>query len=121
MLIRDTRVVTTVSSSSEWDGASEKSICLIESSLELTKRHAETTAATLAAVSLHALGRWYQRARTTDDTSLMLDLASVVAAAPGLAATHSDVEVGSQNGGCWRGIMLKTLDGKPVVNVRTFV
>jgi hypothetical protein len=121
MLIQDTRIVTTVSSNIAWGGASEKSICLIESSLALTKRNAETAATMLAAISLHALGRWYQRAFITDDITLMLDLALVVAAAPGLVARASDVEVNSENGGCWRGMVVDTRDGGTLVNIRTFV
>ena len=121
MLIQDTRIVTTVSSNIEWGGASEKSISLVESSLTLTKRHAETNAVALAAVSLHALGRWYQRALVTDDVKLMLDLALVVAAAPGLSARISDVEVRSENGGCWRGMVVETQNGGTLVNIRTFV
>jgi len=121
MFIRDTRIVATVSSSSEWGGASEKSISLVESSLALTKRHAETAATMLAAVSLHALGRWYQRALVTDDVTLTLDLALLVAAVSGSIAQASDIEIRSDNGGCWRGSIVEKLDGGRLVNIRTFV
>jgi hypothetical protein len=121
MSIEDTRITATTSKNVEWGDGSEKSICLVESSLALTKRHAETTATTLAAVSLHALGRWYQRAFTTNDIAMLRDLALVVKAVPALDPSATDVEVPSGNGGSWRGAIVETLNGKPVFNIRTFV
>jgi hypothetical protein len=121
MSIEDTRITATTSKNTQWGDRSEKSICLIESSLALTKRHAETTATTLAAVSLHALGRWYQRAFTTNDTAMLLDLALVVKAVPTLDPNAVDVELPSENGGSWRGAIVETLNGKSVINIRTFV
>jgi hypothetical protein len=121
MSIEDTRITATTSKNIEWGDASEKSICLIESSLALTKRHAETMTTTLAAVSLHALGRWYQRAFTTHGTAMMLDLALVVRAVPTLDPNATDVELPSGNGGSWRGAIVETLNGKNVFNIRTFV
>jgi hypothetical protein len=122
MSIEDTRITATTSKNAEWGGdASEKSICLIESSLALTKRHAETMATTLAAVSLHALGRWYQRAFTTNDNAIMRDLALIVKAVPTLDCKCTDLELPSGNGGSWRGSMVETLNGTSVFNIRTFV
>jgi hypothetical protein len=121
MSIEDTRIAATTSKNAQWGDASEKSICLVESSLALTKRHAETTATTLAAVSLHALGRWYQRAFTTNDIAMMLDLALVVKAVPTLDPNVIDVDLPSENGGSWRGAIVETLNGKNVINLRTFV
>src|SRR6202012_181595 len=103
MSIENTRITATTSKNIEWGDASEKSICLIESSLALTKRQAETTTTTLAAVSLHALGRWYQRALATTDTAMLLDLALVVRAVSTLDPNAPDVELPSTNGGSWRG------------------
>jgi hypothetical protein len=42
MLIADTRVTAAKAKNPEWGGASETSICLIESSLAMTKRQVET-------------------------------------------------------------------------------
>jgi hypothetical protein len=121
MLIQDTRIVAATSRNAEWGDASEKSICLVESSLLLTKRRAEATVTMLAALSLHALGRWYQRAFATDEVAMLVDLGLVVAAVPGLTANASGAEVKSQNGGCWRGMIVVTPDGTPIVNIRTFI
>jgi hypothetical protein len=112
MSIADTRITATTSKNIEWGDASEKSICLIESSLALTKRHAETMTTTLAAVSLHALGRWYQRAFTTNDTAMMLDLALVVKTVPTLDPGATDVELPSGNGGSSRGAIVENVERK---------
>jgi hypothetical protein len=121
MSIEDTRIAATTSKNTQWGDASEKSICIVESSLALMKRHAETTATTLAAVSLHALGRWYQRAFSTNDIAMMLDLALVVKAVSTLDPNVIDVDLPSENGGSWRGAIVETLNGKNVINIRTFV
>jgi hypothetical protein len=121
MSIEDTRITATTSNNIEWGDASEKSICPIESSLALTKRQAETMATTLAAVSLHALGRWYQRAFTTNDAAMLLDLALVIEAVPPLDPNATDIQLPSGNGGSWRGAIVETLNGKSVFNIRTFV
>jgi hypothetical protein len=119
--IEDTRIAATTSNSSEWGDASETSICLVENSLELTKRRAESGATILAALSLHALGRWFQRARVTDPTSMMRDLTLVVNAVPDLVEKDDEVLVPSINGGSWRGAIAYTRKGQRVVNIRTFV
>jgi hypothetical protein len=121
MSIEDTRITATTSKNTDWGDASEKSICLVESSLALTKRHAETKATTLAAVSLHALARWYQRALATNDTAIIHDLALVVSAVAVLDPNAGDVLVPSRNGGSWRGAVVETFEGCRIVNIRTFV
>jgi hypothetical protein len=122
MLIADTRITAAKAKNLEWGGASEISICLVESSLALSKRQVETKAATVAAVSLHAMGRWYQRAFATNDYAMMHDLALVVTAASALVTEAADaVRVPSPNGGSWRGAVVETLEGNRIVNVRTFL
>lgn len=121
MSIKDTRVTATTANNPEWGDAFETGICLIESSLVLTRRHVETKATILAAVSLHALGRGYQRAFAINHGAIMLDLALLAAAVPALAANATDLAVQSPNGGSWRGAIVQMHDGQHVINIRTFL
>jgi hypothetical protein len=78
----------------------------------------------LAAVSLHAIARWYSRAFSTNHAALMADLLMLAAFAESTAQElGSEFELPTGNGGSWRGGFgeIECLWGlQGVCHVRTF-
>jgi len=85
LTIIDVRVTGSTATSPRWtDGATEAGCCIIENRVEARARAMVWSAPLLVGISLHALGRWHQRAWRNDAGALHNDLRTLAAAAPSL-------------------------------------
>ena len=122
MIINDIRLSGAICTNSMWEpGATKAAIYLIQSTMSLTKLTAAITTSTLAAISLHALARWYERSRPQSDAGLMQDLTILAAAAPAvLASGQPTFLIPTPHCGKWLGSADAMSTGERLCNVRTF-
>jgi hypothetical protein len=120
--ISDIRVTGSTATSPTWDG-NEIGICIIRNNLQMKKTGMVWIAPILAGVSLHALGRFHQRAWIPSPEGLLDDLKILSEAAPGIIASMARTfELPTPNG-AFKGHLAVSPDAPdaPYLNVRTFV
>ena len=124
--IRDVRAVDSLLWQPAWDAdAEEPGVCLLHDNyLLLEKRRVSGGAEILCSLSLHSLGRWYQRQLGGAGTleALTRELGNLAEVAPALIPTRDQdlhIEVAS---GVWHGHVAFDIDGQrpPWVSIRTF-
>jgi hypothetical protein len=122
MTLVDVRLTGGVGSNSQWGpDAHEMAICIVENTLTLTKRAAETKNVMLGALSLHALGRWHARCVDPSEAALLRDITLIANAAPAELSTPAGCAFKlPTNGGAWFGSITALQDRPNLLNVRTF-
>lgn len=102
--IVDTRCIPETIGNADWDdGETEPSLIVVQNRYEITRLWARTQSATTACLSLHALGRFMQRARDTSDEALLRDIGALATAAPTLLQdqTPRRLSIPLADGGFW--------------------
>ena len=123
--IRDVRAVDHVLSREAWGDAQEGGVCLCDNWLRLARpRGFASGAGITVALSLHSMGRWFQRqlGGAGNIEALTQELARLAEVAPALlAGREPDLHVETPSG-AWHGHVALDVDAKrtPWVNVRTF-
>jgi hypothetical protein len=123
--IRDVRAVDSTLQLSLWeDGAEEPGICLVDNWLRLERRRISGDAGISCALSLHSIGRFFQRQLGGSGTieALTRELGHLAEVAPPLlAGREPDLHIETPSG-AWHGHVARDMDGKrsPWVNLRTF-
>jgi hypothetical protein len=127
LAIRDVRAVDHMLAAASWaEGAEEGGICLCDNSLRLERRRLSGDAAITTTLSLHCLGRFFQRQLGGVSSSLDAlahQLSFLADAAPPLLSSARSPEVHLETpSGSWHGHIARDIDGKrrPWLNLRTF-
>jgi hypothetical protein len=103
----------------EWGGEKEPGVCLFANTLDVAPGHLTGSSPTMATIGLHALARFYQRARSRDDAEVLQDFALLFDVAP-----EQDTVVTPRGRWAlqWRLIrVLSTGEHKRLVCARTFL
>jgi hypothetical protein len=101
----DTRLIPETLGNGDWGlGDTEPALIVVQNRYELTRHWTRTESVTIAAVGLHALGRYKGRADDPSDEAMMADIGALATTAVSLltdpTAREISVSVGS---GAWRG------------------
>ena len=75
----------------------------------------------LATVGLHALARRVQRGTTSGLTPIFADLQTLGEAYAKVLQGPNSFRIPVPSGGHWRGVVMRSPDGRPQLTVRTFV
>jgi hypothetical protein len=112
--ITELRARPAVFTRSEWSGEMEPSILVVVVGMSARPKRFSATHATLAAISLHALARRYQRARDTSDAALLHDLRVLAEHQDALltGGEEATFRVSCPGGGTWVGV-IKSLQLSP--------
>lgn len=127
--VHELRVSASDYRAADWGpGAFEPGISIVGAVLDIRPRVFGYDIVSLCNISLHTLGRWFQRAVSTEDEALMDDLRVLAKAHASLAASDTtDFSVRTAAGAYWRGSMVETEDPRTpgtidlVCSVRTFL
>ena len=120
--IRELRVLASTASFEEWpDGETELGLMLVATSLEVAPGRFRLDPMKLSAVSLHAVGRWFERTFRNGQAELMADLRTLALAADDARlATPGEFEVAAGDGR-WVGVVMEIQDGIRILGARSFL
>ena len=120
--IRELRAIAAETIFDGWaENETEPGIALAARKMEVIPDHFGYDPILLAGISLHALGRWFQRSFHPTRAALLTDLqALAMGATDTRLGTPGEFEVAAGDGK-WAGVVMKNRDGSHVLATRSFL